>query len=178
LLQSREVLAHPPPPAPMCNTSEIAEMWIVQAEQSLHMNDAALRDGEKFLAGHPASMYAPMIKSAMERIIDEKRAVFEGEQEVAAEVNKMNPAQRNDLCQVGLVYNKNHQVREARRLLDACLAGARSVFPRKATLQLLVTICAQSGDYNAARGYMARLEQEDKKTWDGLKQWMNTWPSE
>jgi TolB-like protein len=177
LAQARAVAQKPPPPAPMCDTGEIAEMWALQAEKSLFMQDAVLRDGEKFLAKHPASVYAPMIKTAMEGIIDEKRKVFEGEQEVAAAVNKMDPSERNDLCKVAIVYNENHQLREARRLLDACLSS-KSMFPRTATLSLLVSLSAQAGDYPSARRYMGILEKEDKKAWEGYKAWMNTWPSD
>ena len=39
-------------------------------------------------------------------------------------------------------------------------------------------ICAQSGDYGNARRYMAMLQTEDKKTWEGLKGWANTWPTD
>jgi TolB-like protein len=177
LAQARHVAQKPPPPGPFCDTGELAEFWIVQSEERLFMTDAVLRDGEKFIAKHPASTYAPMIKNTMERIIDEKRKVFEGEQEVAAAVNKMEPDARNDLCRVGVVYNENHQFREARRLLDACLS-TKSIFPRSATLSILISICAQIGDYGNARRYMAMLEKEDKKSWDGFKGWMNTWPSE
>ena len=81
------------------------------------------------------------------------------------------------LCRVGVVYNENHQFREARRLLDACLS-TKSIFPRTATLSILISICAQIGDYANARRYMAMLEREDKKSWDGFKAWMNTWPSD
>jgi TolB-like protein len=177
LVQARAVAQKPPPPAPMCDTGEIAEFWVVSAEENLFMHDALLRDGEKFIAKHPASTYAPMVKLSMERVIDEKRKVFEGEQEVAAAVNQMEPAARNDVCRVALVYNEHHQVREARRLLDQCLS-TKSVITRPVALNLLITLSATNGDYASARRYLGMLEQEDHKAWSNLRQWSNTWPSD
>jgi TolB-like protein len=177
LVQARAVAQKPPPPAPMCDTGEIAEFWVISAEENLFLRDALLRDGEKFIAKHPASTYAPMVKMSMERVIDEKRKVFEGEQEVAAAVNQMEPAARNDVCRVALVYNEHHQVREALRLLDQCLS-IKSVITRPVALNLLITLSATSGDYAGARRYLGMLETEDHKAWSDLRQWSNTWPSD
>ena len=132
--QARALEKNPPPSPPTIPISigEMAAYYVVFTEDAMHEDDAVLRDGEKFLAKYPASTYSTSVKAYMEKIIDPKRRAFEGEQEVAAAVNKLDSNQRADLCQVAAVYKEKEQLREARRLYEACLNGGHTVFtPRQ-----------------------------------------------
>jgi TolB-like protein len=179
-VQAREIAKNPPktPPNLPQTAGEIASYYVVMTENTLQQQDALLRDGEKFLATYPASMYAGPVKMYMEQVIDQKRKTFEGEQRVAAAVNALNPQQRGDLCQVAGVYKENDQLREARRLYEACLTSGHTVFQPGVILEILVVTAQQQGDFAGARRYMTQLEKADEKTYRQMKGVMMTWPAD
>ncbi len=178
--QARELARKPPPTPPNMpmTIAEIASFYVVMTEDILHQEDAVLRDGEIFLAKYPASNYGQSVKMWMEKTIDAKRAVFEGEQEIATAVNKLDARQRGDLCQVGAVYKEHEQLREARRLYETCLAGGQTVFTQGNILTILVVIAQQMGDFESARRYMTQMETRDPKMYKSMKGLMMSWPSD
>jgi TolB-like protein len=182
LISQARVLEKSKIKAPMAGTQTVQEMasfYILNAYYMLHEHDNFLRDGEKYLAAYPGSMMAGSVRNWMQDIVNQKRQVFEGQQEVANAVNQMEPAQRADLCMVALKYNEHKQFREALRLFETCLSsGKPTLLPRASSLQVMMVIAQQAGDYAAARRYMAMLEKEDKKTYDSMKLQMQYWPKD
>jgi hypothetical protein len=160
------------------SVDEIAFFYVVMTENMLKEDDSLLHDGEKFLATYPASSYAMSVKNWMEQTIDAKRRVFEGEQEVAAAVNKLDARQRGDLCQVASVYKEHEQLREARRLYESCLSSGQTVFTQGNILTILVVTSQQMGDFSSARRYMAQMEKVDEKTYRSMKGLMMSWPAD
>jgi TolB-like protein len=174
-------IAKNPPPSPKTipySTAEFAEYNLLVAEQSMREDDALLHDGEKFLAQHPASSFAPSVRMWLEQAIDHKRRVFDGQQEVAEELDKQSAHERADPCRVATVYRDTEQLREARRLFEVCLARGHSFWAPADIDFALAQISAQMNDYGAARRYMTQMEKADPKKFRDFKGVMMGWPTD
>jgi hypothetical protein len=165
---SRDVVAHPPPPTQYMDVSEIAGMYLVQGLMSVKDYDGALREGEKFLAAHAASMYFQSVRMQMDQAINHKREVQEGGAEAQKEIDELEPKDKGDPCKQGQIFQRHHQFKQARERLDVCLANGRSPLPPSVFLTLLVQTAAEQGDFAAARRYLERLKTADPKIFKSM----------
>jgi TolB-like protein len=158
---ARPILAAPaPPPAPdNLRIDELAGFYLLTAEGALKERDALLRDGELFLKRFPASVYYKAVEAMVRAAIDERRREEEGKAKAPAEAAALSSAQRWDLCQVGHVYQRAHQHREAQRLFRACVVAGTS--DRASAIHSLVMADIEMADWPAAR--------RDLRLFDGEK---------
>jgi TolB-like protein/tetratricopeptide (TPR) repeat protein len=157
---AEKVVAHPPPPPSypgMAPLDEMAQMWLVRAHEALKEDDAMLREGEKFLAKHPTSMYFSTIQMLMNAAIDRRRLAEEGGQKASAEIARLDGNAQNDPCRTGPIYKTNGQLKKARELLQECLR--RGDDPRVPGLALfqLVFVDMDLGHFKEARVYLDKL---------------------
>jgi TolB-like protein len=166
LVEARALRDHLPPPAPVppgkVSFEEGAYYEVVWAEHALKQYDALLRDGESFLKKFPASKLFATVKAWMADAIERKRKVDTGKAAAAAELAKLDPAERNDPCATADVNREHAQYIEAQKLYRACLkAGKRQ---RHATLLWLIQVELELADWPSARAHLTELAAEK---WDG-----------
>jgi TolB-like protein len=180
IIEARAVLASPPPPAPPPYPSlpEMALQHIVVCESMLKDDDAVLRDGEKFVATYPSSTLFLSVRNSMDQSIERKRQREDGRAKAEADIAKLSSTESQDLCKVGLAYNANHQTRQARRLIDQCLAGGKTIMPRAPMLTVLVVAAMDEGDFAAARRYLEQMRNEAPDQYRSLKGFELAMPSD
>ncbi len=169
--EARAVVQSPPPaaPPPYPSLPEMALQHIVLCEGMLKDDDGVLRDGEKFLASYPSSMMFGSVRNSMDQSIERKRQREDGRAKAEAEIAQLSPTESQDLCKVGLAYNSNHQSRQARRLIDQCLAGGKTIMPRAPMLTVLVVAAMDEGDFRGARHYLEVMRTEAPEQYRGMK---------
>ncbi len=70
------------PPQWGLSAREMAGMYLVSALSQLKLRDEALKEGERFLAEYPASMYFKSVELQMSALIEDKRQIEEGKKKL------------------------------------------------------------------------------------------------
>ncbi len=138
----KKVVANPPPTPPQMamagSLDEQAQMWLVRSYEQLKDDDNMLREGEKFMAKYPTSMYFSTIQMLLNVAIDRKRDSDAGGQKSRQEIAQLRPEQQGDPCRTGTVYNSNKQYNEALAAFEACQKrGGDPNVPWLASFQLV-----------------------------------------
>jgi hypothetical protein len=161
-----------PPKVQGLNVAEQAQMQIVKCYESLHDDDGVLREGEKFLAGYPASMYSQVIQMEMNNAINHKHAVEDGKKEAADEIARLTPAERADPCKTAQIYNGKHQLPEAKRDYLACDARGGPKYWKPGNLSLILArIALDTNDVPLMKKMLARLQHEDPTMYRTVAFW-------
>ena len=79
-----------------------------------------LREGEKFLAKYPTSMFLQIICAEMNNAINHKHAVADGKQAAVEAIAKLPPAERDNPCKRAHIYNEKAKLADAKREYIAC----------------------------------------------------------
>ncbi|MCU1281864.1 MAG: putative adenylate cyclase, partial [bacterium] len=161
---SRAYMADPPKLTMPVNPSpaETAQMNIVKCYEMLHDDDGVLREGEKFMASYPASMFIQLMRGEMNNAINHKHAVEDGKKEAAQAIAALPPGERNDPCKTAGIYSDKQQLAEAKRDYLACdkRGGPQYWKPGQLTL-ILARIALDTNDGPLMKTMLARLEKED-----------------
>jgi TolB-like protein len=139
---------------------ELALFYKVQAESMLKQHDAALRDGELFIAKHPQSIYFTGVKAQLESAIRQKREMEDGKGKVDDELKRLDSRERWNLCNVAHVYSRHHQWREAERLFRACIAVGTA---QKWSWTELLHADIELGNWAQAKKDFAEIEKSGDK---------------
>ncbi len=173
---ARAILKSPPKLGPsqypgMVDPLEITTFYLITAENSLGEEDALLRDGEKFLREHPASMYFTSIKGYMDQVINEKKKVEEGKAGLAAKLAEVDkdPTFKDDPCKRGFVYSEQSQYKPAQQHFLKCLDKGSRWFTPSAVLPLLIQMDLKVHDWAGARRDIERYQQIDAATYRSMK---------
>jgi hypothetical protein len=175
---SRAYAADPPnlPPAYAAagKPDEQAQMNMVRGYDSLHDDDGVLREGEKFMAKYPASLYTQIIRTWMNNAINHKHAVEDGKREAPAEIAKLPPNERNNPCKRAQIYNDKAQLADAKREYLACdKAGGMGPYAPPGTMAIILgRLALDTNDVPLMRKMMARLEKENPTQY---RQWGQMW---
>jgi len=147
---------------------------MVRGYDSLHDNDGVLREGEKFMAKYPASLYTQIIRTWMNNAINHKHAVEDGKREAPAEIAKLPPNERNNPCKRAQIYNDKAQLADAKREYLACdKAGGMGPYAPPGTMAIILgRLALDTNDVPLMRKMMARLEKENPTQY---RQWGQMW---
>ncbi len=124
----------------------------------LGRHDELFDGGQKMLARYPEAPEFAVVKTVMERIIEERRKAEAEQIPPDALLRSMHEERRWDLCEVAREYGRRKQREQARRLYLACLETG-SGDPLEA-LRELVTVSMDLGDHVSAKGYLEQLEAQ------------------
>ncbi|HEY2745185.1 MAG TPA: hypothetical protein VGL86_11200 [Polyangia bacterium] len=166
IVVSRAFAADPPVlPAQFASAikpEEQAQMNVVKGYDQIHDDDGVLREGEKFMAKYPASMFLTIIRAEMNNAINHKHAVEDGKKGAVDAIAKLPPAERADPCKRAPIYNDNHQLGDAKREYIACdkAGGPRYWKPGNMAL-ILARLALDTNDVQLMKTSLARLEKED-----------------
>ncbi len=160
--EARAILveAGPSPRKPkgmMVSAEEVAGMWLVQADGSLHQTDAVLRDGELFMKRFPASTYYSSVQMLVEQAIQKKRKSDEGRRTIDNALAELKSYERWDPCKVGHTYAKHAMWREAQRLYIACIEIGTD--ERGSAYYGLLDADMEIGEFRAASKHLAEALQ-------------------
>ena len=154
------------------NVAEQAQMNIVKGYQSLHDDDGVLREGEKFLAKYPASMYSQMVQMEMNNAINHKHAVEDGKQTARDEIARLPPSERADPCKTAPIYNDKAQLPEAKRDYLACDAHGGPKFWKPGNMALILArVALDTNDIALMKKSLARLQHEDATMYRTVAFW-------
>jgi TolB-like protein len=177
---SRAFVADPPQlPAAYASTlkpDEQAQMNVVKGYDQLHDDDGVLREGEKFMAKYPASMFTQIIRMEMNNAINHKHAVEDGRREAPLEIAKLPPNERNNPCKRAQIYNDKAQLADAKREYLACdKAGGMGPYAQPGTMAIILgRLALDTNDVPLMKAMMARLERENPAQY---RQWGQMWES-
>ena len=123
IAEATAVMTDPPPPVPQLSEQlpESAHYLIVSAWDQLNDDDAVLREGHRFLARHPLSNGYPVVRQLVDQALERKRARKDGVAQAANAIAALPPADRDDPCKLGPIYDDASQLLEARKAYEACL---------------------------------------------------------
>jgi TolB-like protein len=161
VVEAQAALAHPPPPAPSLPQSvpSSAQAWLVRANALLGHWDAALREGEKFMATYPRShVNFDRVKHLMDEIIDEKRARKDGLTVLKSydDDHMWMAGEKDDPCKMGSFLERQHLYPESEAKYVACLADPKSPL-RAFHLHALASVSMTLGDFATARRTLDEL---------------------
>jgi TolB-like protein len=174
---SRAFVADPPKLAtPMSPTPvETAQMNIVKSYEQLHDDDGVLREGEKFLAQYPASLFITIIRAEMNNAINHKHAVEDGKKEAVEAIAKLPAGERGDPCKTAPIYNDKHQLPEAKRDYIACDRRGGPPYWKPGNMALILArLALDTNDVALMKSSLARLEKEDPAMYRQIGQYWET----
>ncbi|HEX8950718.1 MAG TPA: hypothetical protein VF945_02680 [Polyangia bacterium] len=175
LIAVSRAFAADPPKLPMqspISPAEQAQSNIVKGYDQLHDDDGVLREGEKFLAKYPASMFVTLIRAEMNNAINHKHAVEDGKQEAAEAIAKLPPGERGDPCKTAPIYNEKHQLAEAKRDYIACDQRGGPPYWKPGNMALILArLALDTNDVALMKSSLARLEREDPKMYRQIGQY-------
>jgi len=179
LIAVSRAFAADPPQLPQQYASTIkpeeqAQMNIVKGYDQLHDDDGVLREGEKFMAKYPASMFTNIIRMEMNNAINHKHAVEDGKREAPLEIAKLPPNERNNPCKRAQIYNDKAQLADAKREYLACdKAGGMGPYAPPGTMAIILgRLALDTNDVPLMKAMMARLEKENPTQY---RQWGQMW---
>jgi hypothetical protein len=147
-------------------------MNMVRGYDSLHDDDGVLREGEKFMAKYPASLYTQIIRTWMNNAINHKHAVEDGKREAPIEIAKLSPADRADPCKRAPIYNDKAQLADAKREYIACdKRGGPPHWPPGTMALILARLALDTNDAALMKTSLARLEKENPTQYRQIGQW-------
>jgi TolB-like protein len=158
--EARAILGGPPsPPAPgNVRVDEIAGFYLITALGGLKDQDGVLREGEAFMKRFPGSVYFKGVETTLRMAIDQKRKQVDGKERARTEAAALQGEQRWDLCQMGWIYERQLQHKEAQRLFRACVTvGSRD---RLSAIRALVGADIECADWPAARRDLKLLDDD------------------
>jgi hypothetical protein len=165
-------VAADPPVVPSINVGEQAQMQIVKAYEMLHDDDGVLREGEKFLASYPASMFSQLVQMEMNNAINHKHAVEDGKKSSKEEIAKLPAAEQHDPCKTAQIYNDKQQLADAKRDYLACDArGGVAQWPPGNMSLMLARIALDTGDFALMKKSLARLQHENATLYRTVALW-------
>ncbi len=172
---SRAFVADPPKVAANPSPAETAQLNIIKGYEQLHDDDGVLRDGEKFLAKYPASMFMTIVRAEMNNAINHKHAVEDGKRGAATAIAQLPPGERGDPCKTAPIYNDNHQLAEAKRDYIACDKRGGPPYWKPGNMALILArLALDTNDAALMKSSLARLEKEDPTTYRQIGQfWEN-----
>jgi TolB-like protein len=171
---SRAIVADPPAPVNGYDMAAQAQQTIVNAYSQMHDDDGVLREGEKFLAKYPASMFAQMIQMQMNNAITHKHKVADGKQGARDKIAQLPPDERNDPCKKAPIYNDEEQKDEAKREYLACDARGGPKFWKPGNMSLILArLALDTGDVKLMKTMLTRLRQEDPNMYRTVAMWEN-----
>jgi TolB-like protein len=157
----RRLIANPPPTPPQVaqtgSLAEMAQMWLVRCHEQLKDDDGMLREGEKFMAKYPTSMYFSTIQMLLNSAIDRKRDREAGGQKAREEIVRLSPNQQHDPCFTGPIYKSNHQLNDAIGALEACVKNGGHPHVKWLPSFQLVFVNYDLGRYKEARRWIEYL---------------------
>jgi TolB-like protein len=174
---SRACAADPPVLSMAMNPSpaETAHMNIVKGYDQIHDDDGVLREGEKFLAKYPASMFITIMRAEMNNAINHKHAVEDGKQEAVQAIAKLPPGERADPCKTAPIYNDKHQLPEAKRDYIACDKRGGPAYWKPGNMAvILARLALDTNDVALMKSSLARLEKEDPAMYRQIGQYWET----
>ncbi|HZS39848.1 MAG TPA: CsgG/HfaB family protein [Polyangia bacterium] len=116
--------------------------------------DRVLREGERFLAAHPASPRFDDVKRFMDYAIRWKRKADAGPREAESRIRALPAERRGDPCTVARIYHEARQLREAAAQYERCVADPRA--DQNALANLINTYIAIP-DFKSARRALALM---------------------
>jgi TolB-like protein len=146
-----------------------AGYWLVVAQNYLHEDDAALRDGESFLKRFPGSLYYSGVDSTMHQIILRKHNADKGKHDLDDWMAKYGAENQSDTCHLAAVYKGFYQYRDAQRLFRECLS--KSPKSRVDTLRELLTCDIECADWKRVREDLRLLEKESSFEYGNFWNW-------
>jgi TolB-like protein len=171
---SRAYMADPPVLTTPMNPSpvETAHMNVVKGYEQIHDDDGVLREGEKFMAKYPASMFITLIRGEMNNAINHKHAVEDGKREAPIEIAKLSPAERADPCKRAPIFNDKAQLADAKREYLACdKRGGPPHWPPGTMALILARLALDTNDAALMKTSLARLEKENPTQYRQIGQW-------
>jgi TolB-like protein len=177
LIAVSRAFAADPPVLPMqspMSPAEQAQQNIVKGYDMLHDDDGVLREGEKFLAKYPASMFVTLIRAQMNNAINHKHAVEDGKREAPALIAQLPPNERNNPCKRASIYHDKAQLADAKREYLACdKAGGMGPYAPPGTMAIILgRLALDTNDVPLMKAMMARLEKENPTQY---RQWGQYW---
>lgn len=161
--ESRAIVENAPPDTQAGGLRAFAHYQLIQAYEMLKDDDAVLREGERFLVLYPGTSYFQGVRSKMDSTIDKKRNFETNKKKAADEISTLSPAERNDPCKVGTIYNSNEQWRDALPTWEKCLKAGGGVFGTAQVHQFLAISAFHAGDFPRAIQEIQGLEKLDTK---------------
>ena len=144
-----------PPPTGYPPFKEQAGYQLVTAATMYNDWDAVLREGEKFVAAHPTSMYFGTVRSYMNKAVSEKRFIEQGEKALQQDLAPLSPVERADNCRIIGLYTRNRQWKEARRILSGMKEKVCYTLPIG---YFWYQVGIATGDYDIARKSLADMK--------------------
>lgn len=132
-------------------------VWEIDALFHLRRTDEVLKKGEHFVTHHADAPMAPLVKSQLEQVINQRRQAEAGKALAKKAADEIRGERRWNLCQLAWAYERHHQHTEATRLYQGCLAADTG--DKEQALQALARISANAGDFKSARQWLAALEE-------------------
>ncbi len=177
----RRVVANPPPMPPQMAASssieEMAQMWLVRSYESLKDDDGMLREGEKFMAKYPTSMYFSTIQMLLNVAIDRKRDRESGGSKAQEEIANLGP-RRGDPCATGPIYKSNNQLPAAKRDLEQCVKNGGDKHTPWLAQFLLVFVNYDLGKYKEARRWVEVLRTQYPEQYRNVRHMDQMMPKE
>ena len=133
---------------------ELAAMELVYADEVYRDLEGVLRDGERFLAAWPTSIYTFAVRMKVQAALDSIAQTRENAATAARELGKLTPEQRADPCRTVVLYASYGQWADARKLLDNMKPAQCP--PAAQELQWFL-VGMNTGDFARAREALARL---------------------
>lgn len=161
--ESRAIMENAPADANGTNLRMQAHWQLIGAYEMLKDDDSALREGERFLVLYPGTMYFQGARGKMDAIIDRKRAVESNKKKAAEDLAALSPAERNDPCKTGPIYNSNEQWKDAIVTWEKCIAAGGGVFGVAQAHQFIGIAALHAGDFPRAIKELQGLEKLDTK---------------
>lgn len=169
---SRAVIADPVPPINGYDMVAHAQQTIVNCYAQLHDDDGVLREGEKFLARYPGSMWTDGVQMQMNNAINHKHAVADGKKAAAAALAQLPPAERADPCKTAAIYRDHEQLADAKRDYLACDArGGPPGWQPGNMAMILARLALDTSDAALMKKALARLEREDPSLYRKVAFW-------
>lgn len=171
---SRAIVADPPAPVNGYDMAAQAQETIVNAYSQLHDDDGVLREGEKFLAKYPGSMYAQLVQMLMNNAITHKHKVADGVAAAREKIAALPPGERNDPCKRAPIYNDEEQKQDAKREYLACDAKGGPQYWKPGNMALILArIALDTGDVALMKKSLERLHREDANLYRTVALWEN-----
>jgi TolB-like protein len=162
------------PPKPsygsLLSAVEQCGFFVVLAQSQLHDEDATLREGEKFVAAYPTSVYFDGVRNLMESAIREKREDEEGQKKARADIAALQPPEKFEPCKLFEVYRSHRQFRSQRKYLEQCISFGGAGRTLGDLWDDLLYGCEMTADFACQRRAIEALKSADPKKYELRRQ--------
>ena len=156
----------PPPGAGYPPFPEQAYNSLVTALSMYNDWDGMLREGEKFIARYPQSIYFAGVRSQMDRALTEKHFMEDGIQGARTELAGLSPEERANPCGTVVIYTRNKQWADARRTLESMKPGQCGVIQNEFQwMQIGMAL----GDFALARRMLEQIKVKEPSMYNSYR---------